>query len=241
MFREIAGHPDGRPHGRSRKNRDLLPQHPPAVARRQGLTRVTCIIGNHCTKIGYDDIYRAARVVAAQRDKRFLTELASEESEPERLQRDEQASRERIKSLRASDGGRPTSRIAGDHERQAFSRREQPALFDRPRSGENAQAPHRNRTSRCRSRNKGRTPARLSGPCDRRRHGALGCGEFFPRNLAMADGLTASPSSIGFADRNVVELRRPSALATPSRMPHKSPPFVKIYYQSTNFLKDGNA
>jgi len=71
--------------------------------------------------------------------------------------------------------------------------------------------------------------------------GALGCGEFFPRNLAMADGLTASPSSIGFADRNVVELRRPSALATPSRMPHKSPPFVKIYYQSTNFLKDGNA
>ena len=57
-----------------------------------------------------DETYRRARMIAAQRDtsvsalvKRFLTELASGESEFERLRREEQALRERITNFSASD------------------------------------------------------------------------------------------------------------------------------------------
>jgi uncharacterized protein YdaU (DUF1376 family) len=57
-----------------------------------------------------DDIYRRARMVAAERDtsisalvKQFLMALGSGESEVERLKRQERALRERITSFRASD------------------------------------------------------------------------------------------------------------------------------------------
>lgn len=57
-----------------------------------------------------DDIYRRARMIAAQKDtsvsalvKRFLVELGSEESDTERLKRKERLLRERITKFRASD------------------------------------------------------------------------------------------------------------------------------------------
>src|SRR3989442_8381606 len=57
-----------------------------------------------------DDIYRRARMIAAQRDtsvsalvKRFLVELGSDESDVERLKREERALREGIRPFRASD------------------------------------------------------------------------------------------------------------------------------------------
>jgi uncharacterized protein YdaU (DUF1376 family) len=57
-----------------------------------------------------DATYRRARIIAAERDtsvsalvKRFLVDLASEESEAERLKREERALRERITTFRASD------------------------------------------------------------------------------------------------------------------------------------------
>lgn len=57
-----------------------------------------------------DEIYRKARVKAAERDtsvsalvKRFLVELAAGGSDAERLKRQEQVLRERIGSFRASD------------------------------------------------------------------------------------------------------------------------------------------
>ena len=57
-----------------------------------------------------DETYRRARMMAAQRDtsvsalvRRFLVELASGESETERLKRQERALRERIIAFRASD------------------------------------------------------------------------------------------------------------------------------------------
>jgi len=57
-----------------------------------------------------DATYRRARMIAAERDtsvsalvKRFLIGLASEESETERLKREERALRERITAFRASD------------------------------------------------------------------------------------------------------------------------------------------
>jgi predicted transcriptional regulator len=57
-----------------------------------------------------DETYRRARMIAAQRDtsvsalvKRFLVELASGETEFERLKRLEQAARERIVSFSGSD------------------------------------------------------------------------------------------------------------------------------------------
>ena len=57
-----------------------------------------------------DETYRRARVIAAERDtsvsalvKQFLIELASEESENQRLKREERALRERITAFRASD------------------------------------------------------------------------------------------------------------------------------------------
>ncbi|HEV3247013.1 MAG TPA: DUF6364 family protein [Beijerinckiaceae bacterium] len=57
-----------------------------------------------------DDIYRRARMIAAQKDtsvsalvKRFLVELGSEESDTERLKRKERLLRERITEFRASD------------------------------------------------------------------------------------------------------------------------------------------
>jgi uncharacterized protein YdaU (DUF1376 family) len=57
-----------------------------------------------------DETYRRARVIAAQRDtsvsalvKEFLVELASAETESERLKREERLLRERITAFRASD------------------------------------------------------------------------------------------------------------------------------------------
>ncbi|HYZ42516.1 MAG TPA: hypothetical protein VE687_18115 [Stellaceae bacterium] len=57
-----------------------------------------------------DETYRRARMIAAQRDtsvsalvKGFLVELASGETESERLKRQERALRERIAAFRASD------------------------------------------------------------------------------------------------------------------------------------------
>ena len=57
-----------------------------------------------------DETYRRARIIAAERDtsvsalvKRFLTELASGESEFERLRREEQELREKITNFSASD------------------------------------------------------------------------------------------------------------------------------------------
>jgi uncharacterized protein YdaU (DUF1376 family) len=57
-----------------------------------------------------DETYRRARVIAAERDtsvsalvKQFLIELAKDESENERLKREERVLRDRITSFRASD------------------------------------------------------------------------------------------------------------------------------------------
>jgi plasmid stability protein len=57
-----------------------------------------------------DDIYRRARIIAAQREtsvsalvRGFLIELASGESETERLKRQERELRERITNFRASE------------------------------------------------------------------------------------------------------------------------------------------
>jgi uncharacterized protein YdaU (DUF1376 family) len=57
-----------------------------------------------------DQTYRRARMIAAERDtsvsalvKRFLVELAANESDNERLKREERALRERIAAFRASD------------------------------------------------------------------------------------------------------------------------------------------
>jgi uncharacterized protein YdaU (DUF1376 family) len=57
-----------------------------------------------------DEIYRRARVKAAERDtsvsalvKNFLAELAVGESDTERLKREERALRERIATFRAAD------------------------------------------------------------------------------------------------------------------------------------------
>jgi len=57
-----------------------------------------------------DETYRRARMIAAERDtsvsalvKRFLVELASGETEFERLKRQEQEIRERITDFRASE------------------------------------------------------------------------------------------------------------------------------------------
>jgi uncharacterized protein YdaU (DUF1376 family) len=57
-----------------------------------------------------DETYRRARMAAAQRDtsvsalvKRFLQQLGSDETEIERLKREEQALRERITAFRAAD------------------------------------------------------------------------------------------------------------------------------------------
>jgi uncharacterized protein YdaU (DUF1376 family) len=57
-----------------------------------------------------DEVYRRARMIAAERDtslsalvKRFLMELGSGESEAERLKKEERLLRERITSFRAAD------------------------------------------------------------------------------------------------------------------------------------------
>ena len=57
-----------------------------------------------------DNTYRRARMAAAQRDtsvsalvKRFLQQLGTEETETERLKREERALRERITTFRAAD------------------------------------------------------------------------------------------------------------------------------------------
>jgi uncharacterized protein YdaU (DUF1376 family) len=58
-----------------------------------------------------DEVYRKARIKAAERDtsvsalvKHFLAELAVGESDNERLKREERALRERIATFRAADG-----------------------------------------------------------------------------------------------------------------------------------------
>ena len=62
-----------------------------------------------------DETYRRARMIAAQRDmsvsalvRRFLRDLVSDESETERLKRQERELRERITDFDASD------RLSGD-------------------------------------------------------------------------------------------------------------------------------
>ena len=57
-----------------------------------------------------DETYRKARIKAAERDtsvsalvKRYLVELAAEESDVERLKREERALRERISNFSAAD------------------------------------------------------------------------------------------------------------------------------------------
>ena len=57
-----------------------------------------------------EEIYRKARIKAAERDtsvsalvKRFLTELVADESDVERLKREERELRERITSFRAAN------------------------------------------------------------------------------------------------------------------------------------------
>jgi plasmid stability protein len=57
-----------------------------------------------------DDVYRRARICAAERDtsvsamvRQFLVQLASEESETERLKREEARLRDSIQSFRAAD------------------------------------------------------------------------------------------------------------------------------------------
>ncbi len=57
-----------------------------------------------------DETYRRARIKAAERDTsvsalvtRFLTELAADETNADRLKREERALRERIGSFRAAD------------------------------------------------------------------------------------------------------------------------------------------
>jgi predicted CopG family antitoxin len=57
-----------------------------------------------------EEIYRRARIKAAERDtsvsalvKRFLAELVADESDVERLKREERELRERIRSFRAAD------------------------------------------------------------------------------------------------------------------------------------------
>jgi predicted transcriptional regulator len=57
-----------------------------------------------------DEVYRRARVIAAQRDtsvsalvKRYLVDLGSREGKEERLKREEHALRDRITAFRASD------------------------------------------------------------------------------------------------------------------------------------------
>ena len=57
-----------------------------------------------------DETYRMARITAAERDtsvsalvKAFLTELVANESDAERLKREERALRERIRRFRAAD------------------------------------------------------------------------------------------------------------------------------------------
>ena len=57
-----------------------------------------------------DEVYRRARMIAAQRDtsvsalvKRYLVDLGSGEGKEERLKREERALRERITAFRASD------------------------------------------------------------------------------------------------------------------------------------------
>lgn len=57
-----------------------------------------------------DDTYRRARMIAAEHDtsisalvKRYLVALGADETEAERLKREERALRERISAFRASD------------------------------------------------------------------------------------------------------------------------------------------
>jgi uncharacterized protein YdaU (DUF1376 family) len=57
-----------------------------------------------------DEVYRKARIAAAEREtsvsalvKEFLSEVAAGESEGERLRREERALRERIRNFRAAD------------------------------------------------------------------------------------------------------------------------------------------
>jgi predicted transcriptional regulator len=69
-----------------------------------------CDIMKNITVSLDDETYRRARMIAAHRDtsvsalvKRFLVDLASGETEFERLRREERALRERITDFRASE------------------------------------------------------------------------------------------------------------------------------------------
>src|SRR5438270_2428653 len=76
----------------------------------KGIPDPNCEIMKNLTVSLDDETYRRARIVAAERDtsvsalvKRYLVELASGESEGERLKRQERALRERIAAFRAAD------------------------------------------------------------------------------------------------------------------------------------------
>lgn len=69
-----------------------------------------CVIVKNITVSVDEEIYRKARIKAAERDtsvsalvKRFLAELVGEESDAERLKREERELRKRITSFRAAD------------------------------------------------------------------------------------------------------------------------------------------
>ena len=70
-----------------------------------------CVNVKNITVSVDDDTYRRARMKAAEQDtsvsalvKRFLTELASGESDTERLKREERELRARIESFNAGEG-----------------------------------------------------------------------------------------------------------------------------------------
>jgi hypothetical protein len=77
-----------------------------------------------------DETYRRARMIAAQRDtsvsalvRRFLLQLASGESETERLKRQERALRERVVAFRASDRLSRDARLDLRSDMERLSRR----------------------------------------------------------------------------------------------------------------------
>ena len=82
----------------------------PARSAASGLRSLYSVTVRNITVSVDDDTYRRARLKAAEQDtsvsalvRRFLTELAADESSTERLKREERALRARIVSFRASD------------------------------------------------------------------------------------------------------------------------------------------
>jgi hypothetical protein len=89
-----------------------------------------------------DETYRRARMIAAQRDtsvsalvKRFLLDLASGESETERLKRQEQNCASASPILTRPTGFPATIFTAAAPSNAAFHRHEHLALLDQPKSG----------------------------------------------------------------------------------------------------------